>query len=187
MASQDQRPNVPLARMTRRTFVALDDPSLARAAVEPIIVAVRAKNPGFKTAVFEALSPGRRALFAFWIVHGHARKQGWTQFFREVSYLSAFPDFFGSLGSAFAYIGDEAMISLVSDVEGVYRAHDQIMKDFPTLDPREPRYAAVVEALAPLDLRYRALVAGSLGRVAALVRERAGDFVAFEDVAPADA
>ncbi len=181
MAGQNLRPEVPLASMTRRAFDAFDDPSLARAAVEPIIVAVRAKSPGIKSAVFEALSPGRRALFAFWIFYGHAREQGWTLFFREVPYVSEFPDFLGCLRSAFEYIGDEAMISLVSDVEHVHRAHDQVMKDIPTLDPREPRYAAVIEALAPLDRRYRALVAGSLGRVAALVRGRARDFVAFQD------
>ena len=120
------------------------------------------------------------ALYSLSGFYGHAREQGWTLFFREVPYVSEFPDFLGCLRSAFEYIGDEAMISLVSDVEHVHRAHDQVMKDIPTLDPREPRYAAVIEALAPLDRRYRALVAGSLGRVAALVRGRARDFVAFQ-------
>jgi hypothetical protein len=120
--------------MTRRAFDALDDASLARAAVEPIIVAVKAKSPGIKSAVYEALSPSRRALFAFWIVYGHAREQGWTRFFREVPYLSAFPDFFDCLRSTFKYIGDEAMLTLVSDVEHVYGAHGQVMKDLTTLD-----------------------------------------------------
>jgi len=98
-----------------------------------------------------------------------------------VPYLTAFPDFFGCLRSAFEFIGDETMLTLVSDVEHVYRAHDQVMEDLSTLDPQEPRCAAVIEALAPLDCRYRAAVHKSLGQVASRVRERARDFIAFQE------
>jgi hypothetical protein len=149
--------DAPHAEVPAASLDAFGDAELCAAAVEPIVLAVRAKHPNVKRAVHERLSPPRQALFAFWVAYGHARTEGWSRLFVEVPYLAEFPGFFADLRQACAYFGCSEMASLTGEAEALFQQ--------PIGDASER-----VELWAELDVRYRQLAPGCLDKVAESIR-----------------
>lgn len=112
-----------LVKMKRTAFDSLNHFALGWACIEPTIQQIRGKNLTIKSQVYEQLTSGQRALLMFWIIYGHTRN-GVAQFYDEVGLLLSQIDIWSELKKGLDHFKDSEMISLIGEMENLYRALD---------------------------------------------------------------
>ncbi len=66
--------------ITQAQFANLRGFALGRELIQPVIQQVRGQRIEINRKVYEGLTRGQKALFAFWVLYGHTGS-GWFQFF----------------------------------------------------------------------------------------------------------
>jgi hypothetical protein len=153
--------------MKRAEFETLDDSSLVRACLEPVIGQIKGKDLNIKSKAYSQLNAGQRALLMFWVLYGHSQN-GVRQFYGEVGYLLDQPGVFGEFIRAAEYFQDASMRDLVTGMEEFYAAASQGAK------------CDTEEELDRLDEKCRLVSPSSLKLASNYVRQNADLFLEIE-------
>ncbi|CAH1218534.1 hypothetical protein PAECIP111891_04746 [Paenibacillus allorhizoplanae] len=112
-----------LVKMRQDIFHTSGDEALIAACFQPIIQAykeIQTRGEDFTSGLFQELSPGQQALFAFHVYHTHAIKSQ-ADFYWWSAYFLAQPARWSGLQSALRFFEDSSTLSLVEQMESLLR------------------------------------------------------------------
>lgn len=109
-----------LGMIDRQVFDSLEENALIWACIHPLIHEIRGKDPIIKTEVYSSLTKGQRALLMFQILYGHTSDSA-AEFFGMADILSI-KGIWGDLQNSMQYFGDDAMRSLLQEMEEAYKS-----------------------------------------------------------------
>ncbi|CAN7751482.1 hypothetical protein LJR153_006749 [Paenibacillus sp. LjRoot153] len=151
-----------LVKMRQDMFHTLGDEALIAACFQPIIQAykeIQTRGEDFTSGLFQELSPGQQALFAFRVYHTHAIKSQ-TDFYWWSAYFLAQPAKWAGIQSSLRFFEDNSTLPLVERMESLLRQRNHPRNitnnfDISTTDLEQdpelmsevrPLYAALLEA-----------------------------------------
>lgn len=146
-----------------------DASQLCWACIGPVMQRVRGKDQSVKLGVYRTLTPGQRALFSFWSLHGHAETR--ESFYSILLYLrdlGALPE----LESGALYFGLDELAQLYRECSAV------VCPTLPDVALGEQLSAANTDELFE---RYRELSPAVLERIATFIRRNPQEFVRLTD------
>ncbi|KRE58166.1 hypothetical protein [Paenibacillus sp. Soil750] len=115
-----------LVKMRQDIFHTSGDDALIAACFQPIIQAykeIQTRGEDFTSGLFQELTPGQQALFAFWVYHTHAIKSQ-ADFYWWSAYFLAQPARWSGLQSALRFFEDISTLPLVEQMESLLRKRD---------------------------------------------------------------
>lgn len=110
-------------KIKQEMFPTLGDQALIAACFQPIIQAykeIQTRGEDFSTGLFQELSSGQQALFAFRVYHTHAIKSQ-ADFYWWSAYFLAQPARWAGLQSALRFFEDRATLPIVERMEELLR------------------------------------------------------------------
>lgn len=149
-----------LGMIDRRVFDSLEENALIWACIHPLIHEIRGKDPIIKTEAYSSLTKGQRALLMFQILYGHT-SGGAAEFFGRADML-AIKGIWAEMQKSMRYFGDEAMLSLLMEMEEVYKSG-------------KPGRSAV----SVIDKKLKERLPESIKLICSYIRSNPGEFVRF--------
>lgn len=171
-----------LVTMKRELFDSLEDAVLAKACIEPILQRAHENRSAAKVEVLAQLTPGQRVLFMFRALYDHAGNSAADLYF-WVSHLLSEARTWSAIKGSLRYLGDEAMLQLLEEMEGVLEGRkgrrdgqsgDILPWDLesdPELFASISRFHAIFYDIAPATFRL----------MGAYIRSHPHDFVVIEE------
>jgi hypothetical protein len=156
-----------LTTIARARFESLDNESLIRACLEPVIKQIWGKNFDIKSDAYSRLNAAQRALMMFWVFYSHSQN-GLARFYGEVGYLLEKPGVFREFERAMEYFKDPDMKEIITGVEELYEAAKGGKCD-------------TQEGMDRLDEGYSRAAPLLLKLVAEYIRDNPGMFVELTD------
>ncbi|KRF03185.1 hypothetical protein ASG89_23925 [Paenibacillus sp. Soil766] len=147
--------------MSPDIFQLLEEKALISACFQPIIDAykeIQLRGEDFSSGLFQELTPGQRALFAFSVYYTHAIKSQ-ADFYWWSAYSLAQPARWAGLLSGLRFFDDSATLPIVERMEELLRQRNHprnitnfeisttdLEQDFELLSEVQPLYTALLEA-----------------------------------------
>jgi hypothetical protein len=159
------------AKITKEKFAALKGNDLGWELIHDVVLPLRGKSLEKKQAVYEQLTPGQKALFAFWVVCGHTQS-GWSDF-HEAGYFSHLP----MLRKGLEHIQAQALSDNLETAQKLYLGREDGLKPMPR-EAQEPPPKGKPES-AELDEALPPALNDASQRMEAYIRGHAEEFVEF--------
>ncbi|OAS15502.1 hypothetical protein [Paenibacillus oryzisoli] len=147
--------------MSHDTLPLIEDTALITACFQPIILAykeIQTRGEDFTSGLFQELTPGQQALFAFNVYHTHVIKSQ-ADFYWWSAYFLAQPARWAGLYRALRFFEDRATLPLVEQIESLLRQRNHpgnittfdisttdLEQDAELMSDVRPLYAALLEA-----------------------------------------
>lgn len=172
-----------LVTMKRQIFDSLDPAALGQACIEPILRPLHGINPDAKAQLSTQLTPGQRAQFMFVALYNHVGEAA-GDLYCWVSYLlRKEPKTWLATRAAARYFGDDAMLQLLEEIEGLLEARHQ-QGDTEERDAlpwdldEDPEFFA---SMNQLNVRFHEIAPTTLRLIGLYIRNNPSDFVVIED------
>jgi hypothetical protein len=149
-----------LGMIDRQVFDSLEENALIWACIHPLIHEIRGKDPIIKTEVYSSLTKGQRALLMFQILYGHT-SGGAAEFFQMEDLLSI-KGIWNELKKSMQYFGDDAMLSLLSEIEKAYTSGNTGRN-----------------SINAIDRKLQVRLPESIKLICSYIRSNPGEFVRF--------
>lgn len=144
----------------------LEPSALAWACIGPVMALARGKPPAVKHELYRTLTPGQKALFSFWALHGHAES--------AVSFRSMLKYLIEEMGGS-SQLQAAAVRFGSSDLACLYRACSTLIAHQSGRDGAPvPSYDAEIQ---PLYERYWELAPEALTMIADYIRRNPNEFI----------
>ncbi|RJE87505.1 hypothetical protein D3P07_14330 [Paenibacillus sp. 1011MAR3C5] len=170
-----------IANLVREELEKMDDRALGAACFAPLINAykeVEGNGGDFVLTVYNRLSKGQQALFAFWTYYSHIRESK-ADLYWWSAYFMAIPLRWEALQASLRHVGDSGTLEIVKAMEAALseRGHPRSITNFNVsfddLD-NDKELSAIVSG--HYDHLLSALPA-TLGSIAAYIRAHPDEFI----------
>lgn len=167
--------------MNRERFEGMQTELVGRACIEPILHALRGKDPSVKAQTYQKLTLGQRALFMFHVMHDHACPSV-TEFAGWIAYTHQEFSYWIGIQAGLRFFGQEELLRIIEEVIDVLEERNQrlgkSMADFTVLDLDDDVH--LVEQMSRLYEMYQRQVPHTLQDIGMHIRRHPSEFVCWE-------
>lgn len=168
--------------LSKERFESLSGFELSQELINLPILQVRGQPLEQKRDVYAQLTPGQKALFAFWVLYGHT-KMGWLQFYLEGLYVGGYDQFLPMMKAGLQHVQAQALLANIAEAETLYATHKEHLQTIQHASDKhgaeQVEFDAIHQEFVRIDERLFPLLKETMAQIEAYIRATPEEFVIF--------